>query len=218
VYAAAKLGIADLVQDGPKAAAELATLTGTNAPALYRLLRALASIGWLAEDEYGRFGPTQITAGIQTGIPASLRHLAMTELGEEHYPAWEDLLFSLRTGEIAFNHVFGMPNWKYWAGHPEHAQTFNEAMSEVTGIMEPAVLAAYDFSRFNRIVDIGGGRGTLIASILSTYENPRGIVLDLPHVVELGAQHIQELGLSARCDLLSGDFLKACQRVATPTS
>src|SRR6266705_2388757 len=143
VYAAAKLGIADLIQDGPKTAAELASRTETHPPSLYRLLRALASIGWLTEDE-GRFGPTPLTPGIQSGVPGSLRNLAITELGQEHYPAWEDLLFSLRPGDIAFN----------------------QAMSEVTAVTEPAVLAAYEFSDFNKIVDVGGGRGTLIASIL----------------------------------------------------
>ena len=208
VYAAAKLGIADLIQDGPKTAEELAVRTGTHAPSLYRLLRALASIGWLIEDDNARFGPTLITAGIQSGAPGSLRNLAITELGQEHYPAWEDLLFSLETGEIAFDHVFGMPNWQYWAGHPEHAQIFNQAMSEVTAIMEPAVLDAYDFSGFSKIVDIGGGRGTLIASILRENPKARGVVLDLPHVIELGRHHVQDHALSHRCDLVAGDFFE----------
>jgi len=159
VYIAAKLGLADLVQDGPKSAGQLAVLTGTHAPSLYRVLRALAGIGWFEEDASGRFGPTSLTSGLQTGVPGSLRHLAMTELGEEHYPAWGDLLFSVKTGELAFNRVFGMANWEFWAGHPENAQIFNQAMSEVTAVLEPAVLEALDFSPFDKIVDVGGGRG-----------------------------------------------------------
>lgn len=206
VYIAAKLGLADLVQDGPKTAAELAVLTGTHAPSLYRVLRALASIGWFEEDAAGRFGPTAVTIALQTGRPGSLRHLAMTELGEEHYPAWGDLLQSVRTGELAFNHVFGMPNWEFWAAHPENAHIFNQAMSEMTGVLEPAVLDALDLSGLDRIVDIGGGRGTLMASILRAYPNASGIVLDLPHVIEQGAQHIQGQGLSGRCELVAGDF------------
>src|SRR5207245_5401800 len=133
----------------------------------------------------------------------------ITELGQEHYPAWEDLLFSIKTGEIAFNHVFGKANWEYWAGHPEQAQIFNQAMSEITSMVEPAVLSVYDFSIFNKIVDVGGGRGTLIASILRAYPNARGVVLDLPHVISLGREHIQQQGLSARCDLLAGDFFQS---------
>ena len=208
LYAAAKLGIADLVKDGPKTIEELASETGTHAPSLHRLMRALASTGWFGQDDSGRFGPTPITAGIQTGAPGTLRNFAMAELGEEHYPAWEDLVFSVKTGEIAFNHVFGMPNWEFWATHPEHAQIFNRGMSEVTAIMEPAIQAVYDFSGFAKIVDIGGGRGTLIASVLRASPKPRGVVLDLPHVIELGRKHIEAQGLKERCELIPGDFFK----------
>ena len=212
VYIAAKLGLADLVQDGPKTAAELAVLTGTHAPSLYRVLRALASTGWFEEDADGRFQPTALTSGLQTGIPGSLRHFAMTELGEEHYPAWGDLLFSVRTGELAFNHVFGMANWEFWASHPDNAHIFNQAMSEVTGVLEPAVLEALDLSGLDKIVDVGGGRGTLMASILRAYANPRGVVLDLPHVIEQGARHIHDQGLSTRCELVAGDFFEGVPR------
>ncbi len=208
LYAAAKLGIADLIKDGPKTAAELASQTGTHALSLYRLLRALSSTGWFVEEDNGRFGPTPLTAGIQSGVPGSLRNFALSELGEEHYPAWEDLVFSIKTGEKAFDHVFGMRNWEFWATHPEHAQIFNRGMSEVTAIMEPAVQAVYDFSVFNKIVDVGGGRGTLIASILRASPKPHGVVLDLPHVIELAKKHIKAQGLSGRCDLVAGDFLK----------
>src|SRR3954471_14159186 len=121
VYIAAKLGLADLVKDGSKTPAELAVLTRTNAAALHRVLRALAATGWLQEDSDGRFGPTPLTTGLQTGAPGSLRALATTELGEEHCPAWGNLLFTVRTGALAFDEVSDMPNWQYWAGHPEHA-------------------------------------------------------------------------------------------------
>ena len=208
VYIAAKLGFADLLQDGSKTPAELAVLTGTHAPALYRVLRALASNGWLQEDSDGRFGMTALTAGLQTGAPGSLRALATTELGEEHYPAWGNLLFSVRTGELAFDDVFGMPNWQYWAGHPEHADIFNRAMSEMTAIIEPAVLSICDFTGAKTIVDVGGGRGTLISSILRAYPDARGIVVDLPHVIEQGRQLIATNGLQDRCELVGGDFFK----------
>ncbi len=206
VYIAAKLGLADLVQDSPKSPAELAVLTGMHAPSLYRVLRALASTGWLYERADGRFGPTAITSGIQTGAPGSLRSLATTELGEEHYPAWGNLLFSVKTGQLAFDDVFGMPNWEYWAQHEEHAQIFNKGMSEMTALVEPAVLAICDFSGLDTIVDVGGGRGTLISSILRAYPAARGKVLDLPHVIELGTRLITEQGLQGRCELIPGDF------------
>jgi SAM-dependent methyltransferase len=209
VYIAAKLGLADLVKDGPKTVTELAVLTGTHAPSLYRVLRALASIGWFEEDASGRFGPTPLTVGLQTGVPGSLRSLAMTELGEEHYPAWGDLLFSVKTGKLAFNQVFGMANWEFWASHPENAQIFNQAMSEVTAVLEPAVLEALDLSGFKRIVDAGGGKGTLMTSILRAYPSARGVVIALPHVIEQGRQLIDAQGLSARCELVAGDFFES---------
>ena len=206
VYIAAKLGLADHVRDSPKTPAELAALTNTHAPSLYRLLRALASTGWLQEDSDGRFGSTPLSAGLETGAPGSLRALATTELGEEHYPAWGDLLFSVKTGKLAFDEVFGMPNWQYWAQHTEHAQIFNQAMSEMTAVIEPAVLSICDFSGFNTIVDVGGGRGTLISSILRAYPKARGVVLDLPHVIEQGRHVIAEHRLESRCDMIPGDF------------
>jgi ubiquinone/menaquinone biosynthesis C-methylase UbiE len=101
-----------------------------------------------------------------------------------------------------------MANWEFWTSHPEHAQIFNQAMSEITAVLEPAVLDACDLSGFKTIVDVGGGKGTLMASILRAYPNARGIVLDLPHVIEQGKQLIQDQGLSARCQLVAGDFFE----------
>ena len=209
VYIAAKLGLADLLDDGPKTPAELAGATGTHAPALYRVLRALASTGWLIEDAEGRFAATPLTAGLKTGAPGSLRALATSELGEEHYPAWGNLLFSVKTGELAFDDVFSMPNWKYWAGHEEHAGIFNRGMSEMTAIIEPAVLSLCDLSNARTIVDVGGGRGTLMSSMLTAYPQARGIVLDLPHVIEQGRQVIAGNGLQDRCELIAGDFFQS---------
>lgn len=209
VYIAAKLGIADLIKDGPKTVDELAPLTGSDPSSLYRVMRALASAGWFEEDAEGRFGPTPFTAAIETNSPVSLRHLAMTELGEEHYPAWENVLYSVRTGEIAFNDRFGMSNWEYWSKHPEHADTFNKGMSDLTALTEPGLIAAYDFSEFDSIVDVGGGRGTLLASILKQNASASGIVLDLPHVIELARQDPATTAIGNRIELVEGDFFES---------
>jgi ubiquinone/menaquinone biosynthesis C-methylase UbiE len=208
VCVAAKLGLPDLVRDSPKTAPQLAELTGTDAASLHRLLRALSSNGWFAEDDAGRFGPTQLTTALQTGAPGSLRHFVMTELGEEHYPAWGDLLFSIRTGGRAFDNVFGMALWEFWAKQPQNAEIFNQAMSEVTAVLEPVVLDLLDLSGCATVVDVGGGRGTLMAAILRKYPQARGVVLDLPHVIELGRRHIDDQGFKDRCDLVAGDFFK----------
>jgi ubiquinone/menaquinone biosynthesis C-methylase UbiE len=208
VYVAAKLGIPDLVADGPRTAAELAARTNTHAPSLHRLLRALASTGWIVEQPDGRFMATPLTAGLQSSVPGSLRNFAITELGEEHYPAWGDLLETVRSGELAFDRVFGMPNWQYWGQQEEQAQIFNRAMSEVTAVLEPALLDVLDLSGAHRIVDVGGGRGTLMAALLRSYPKATGVVFDLPHVIELGRQHIADAGMTSRCELIAGDFFE----------
>jgi len=209
VYIAAKLGIADLVKDGPKSVKDLASMTGTHAGSLYRVMRALASIGWFEEDAEERFGPTPWTASIETDSPISLRHLAMTELGEEHYPAWENMLYSVRTGEIAFNDRFGMSNWEFWSKNPEHADIFNKGMSDLTALTEPALIAACDFSPFSKIVDVGGGRGTLLTSILRQNEEATGIVFDLPHVIEFAREDSETAAIGGRCQLVEGDFFES---------
>jgi ubiquinone/menaquinone biosynthesis C-methylase UbiE len=208
VYIAAKLGIPDLLADGPKTAAELATLTHTHAPSLYRVLRALASIGWVTESADGRFTSTPLSAALQTSAPGSLRNLAITELGEEHYPAWGDLLETVRTGDLAFNRVFGMPNWQYWTHHDEQAQIFNRAMSEMTAVLEPAVLELLDVSAARRIVDVGGGRGTLMSALLRAHPQARGVVCDLPHVIELAREQMADSPVASRCELVAGDFFQ----------
>ena len=107
VYILAKLGIADLIKDESKTVDELATVTGSHAPSLFRVLRALAAVGIISQDEQNRFGATPLSDTLRSDVSGSLRAFAMTELGEEHYPAWGELLYSVRTGGIAFDHAFG---------------------------------------------------------------------------------------------------------------
>ncbi len=208
IYVAAKLGIADLVKDRPKTAAELAQETGTHAPSLYRVLRALASVNIFAKDDDGRFHLTPLAATLQSDAPGSLRYMAMTELGEEHYPAWEHLLHSVTTGEIAFDHRFGMPLWEFFEHHPENAAIFNNAMSNMTAGLHDALLASYDFSQINKIVDVGGGHGGLITTILETNPSMNGVLFDAPSVIEGARQRIPS-EIRERCELVGGDFFKS---------
>ena len=206
IYIAAKLGIADLLQEKTKTAAELAEATGTHAPSLYRLLRALASVGVFVEREEGRFDLTPLAATLRANAPDSLRAFAISELGGDHYAAWGELLYSIKTGGIAFEQVYGMPVWEYYAQHPEIAQVFNESMTNITKLVEPAVLESYDFSSFNRIVDIGGGHGSLIAAVLKRNPHLAGILFDAPQVIEGAQQRIAAEGLAERCQAIGGDF------------
>ena len=209
IYLAAKLGIADLVAGGPKGTAELAMATQTHAPSLYRVLRALASRGVFAEDSDGRFSLTPLAGALRTGFRGSLRAFLITELGEEHYPAWGNLLHTVKTGETAFDYTFGMSPWDFFARNPENASTFDQAMTNVNGVVNAAVTAAYDFSKFQQLVDVGGGQGSLMASILKANPGVRGVVFDVPHVAE-GAEHLIEAeGLGGRCRVVAGDFFKS---------
>ncbi len=205
VYVAAKLGVADLLNTGPKNSDELADATGTHPRSLYRLMRALASIGLFVEDENGRFRLTPIGECLQTGVPDSLRAMAIMH-GEKHYQVWANLFYTVKTGEAAFNRTFGMEFFDYLARNTDDAKTFDRAMTNRSSMTNAAVVAAYDFSNAGKIVDVGGGRGSLLTSILKTNPNTRGVLFDRPHVVEAAESFIKAEGVGDRCELIAGDF------------
>jgi O-methyltransferase/methyltransferase family protein len=207
IYVAAKLGIADLLKDGPKTSEELAQLTSTHPPSLYRIMRALTSVGVFAEDEQARLTLTPMAATLQSEIPGSLRAWAILVLGEEDYQAWGDLMHTVQTGETSFDHVFGMGIFQYEAQHPEHAKIFDEAMANLIGVYNSAVLASYSFSSMEKLVDVGGGDGSLMVAILQTNPKMKGMIFDLPNVTEKAKQRITEAGLSGRCEVVGGDAL-----------
>jgi hypothetical protein len=209
IYIVAKLGIADLIKEGPKTGEELARATEAHAPSLFRVLRALASVGLLTQDDQNRFGSTPLLETLRSDVPGSLRAFAMTELGEEHYPAWGELLHSVRTGGIAFDHAFGMDVWKYFAQHPENAKIFNDAMSGMTAQANDAILAGYDFPGINTLVDVGGGHGGLITSILQRHPQIRGILFDSPQVIEGAKTLVDGSGVADRCQLIGGNFFES---------
>ncbi len=206
IYIVAKLGLADQMQDGAKTAEELASASKTHAPSLYRVLRALASVGILAQNDGSRFALTPLAETLRTDASGSLRAFATTELGDDHYEGWGNLLHSVKTGEIAFDNLFGMSAWEYYAQHPENGKTFNDAMTGISlGIIE-AVLASYDFSGIQTLADIGGGHGALLASILKANPAMRGIIFDAPVVVPGAQERMEAEGLSDRCEIVAGDF------------
>ncbi len=208
VYIAAKLGIADVVKDGAKTAEELAAATRTYAPSLFRVLRALASVGVVTQND-GRFGNTPLLETLRSDVRGSMRAFAMTELGEEHYPAWGELLDSVRTGGIAFEKAFGEPVWEFFAKNPDNAKIFNDAMSGMTAQANEALHAAYDFSGMNVLVDVGGGHGGLITSILQRHPQMRGILFDSPQVIEGARSFVNGSGVADRCELIGGDFFES---------
>jgi SAM-dependent methyltransferase len=209
IYVAAKLGIADLLSKGPQHYEELAKATETHAPSLNRLLRLLAAAGVFAEKENGRFELTPIGEWLRSDIPASRRASALLFAGPMVDKAWGDLHYSIQTGGIAFDHAFGMNAFQYIGQHPEEAAVFNQAMTSSTTQAAAAVTAAYDFSAFGTIADIGGGHGVLLATILKAYPALRGILFELPHAIEGGQKQMETAGLTARCQVVGGDFFQS---------
>jgi hypothetical protein len=205
IYIVAKLGLADLLNDEPKSSEELAQATGTDTSALYRLMRALASVGVFAEDNQQRFALTPLGATLQTDVPGSLRAWVLMQLGEDHYQAWGELMHTVRTGQMAFDHVFGMGVWKYQAQHPDHAKLVDEAMANLVGVYNTAVLASYPFSMIDRLVDVGGGDGCLIIALLRANPEMKGVLFDLPHVAENAKKRLADAGLAERSEVVAGD-------------
>jgi hypothetical protein len=208
IYAAAKFGIADHLKDGPKSVAELARATSANPDALYRLLRALASVGIFAEGESHRFSLTPLAEPLRSDVAGSKRALALMS-GDEQFRAWAEIDYSIRTGKIAFDQVFGEPVFDYLGHHPDKARIFDAAMVGIHGRETSAVLSAYDFSRIGVVADIGGGNGSQITELLQKHPRMKGILFDLPHVIERAKERIHTAGLAERCTMVAGSFFDA---------
>jgi hypothetical protein len=179
ICVAAQLGIADHLTDAPKTADELARAVGAHAGALYRLLRALASVGVFTEVESQRFALTSMGSYLQTGIAGSLRALALMGNALD-WAAWGQLLHSVKTGEPAFQHVHGMDPFAYFQHHPEIGKIFDEAMTGFVTENVVEIVTAYDFTLFTTIVDVGGGHGALMAAILQASSTTRGSFSSCP--------------------------------------
>ena len=205
VHVAAKLALADHLADGPRTVEELAESTGTHARSLYRLLRALASVGVFSEGDDGRFRPTPLGDCLRSDMPGSQWAMAVM-MGEEHYRCWGDLLASVRTGETAFDRVYGEPIFEYLGGHPEQAEVFDAAMTSIHGRETRAMLDSYDLSGIGVLADVGGGNGSNLIGILGRHPGMRGVLFDLPHVVERAGKDLEAAGLSGRCEVVGGDF------------
>jgi len=202
---AAELGIADLLRGGPRSSDDLATDLGVDARALHRLLRALTTIDLCAEREDGSFAITPMGALLGTDAPESLRHWAIW-WGKHLWPVWGQLLYSVKTGKSARSLLLGTEGFKHLEHDPETATVFNRALAELTRFESHSVIAAYDFSRFKRIVDLGGGNGELLGLILSRLPESHGILFDLPHAASGARAHIEKSRLADRCEFVAGDF------------
>jgi hypothetical protein len=184
IHVAAALGIADRLRDGPRDSDALAQETATHAPALHRVLRALASVGVLHEDGDGRFALTAIGECLRSDAAEPVGAWAAFVGRPYHWQAWGALLHGVRTGESPFRSVHGTDVWEYRAAHPEEDAIFNAAMTDIMRRANAHLLAAYDFGRFATVVDVGGGRGAFLTAILEAHPGMHGVLFDQPHVVE----------------------------------
>jgi hypothetical protein len=207
IHVAARLGIADLLLDGPRTSDELAAATDTHADSLYRLLRALATIGVLHEQPRGRFALTPMGERLRSDVEGSFAGWARFMGRPYFWEAWTALEHSVRTGENAFRAVHGTDVWTYRSQHPDESAIFDGAMASRTGAANCSILAAYDFSRFGIVADIGGGNGTLLAALLAANPQMRGILFDQPHVVAGAADVLAPV--ANRCKVVGGSFFES---------
>ena len=208
IHVAARLGVADLLADEPQTASSLARALRVDASALSRVLHAMAALGLVEQSCEGRYSITRSGALLRDGIPGSLRGFALLS-GERSYRAWGGLLHSVKTGETAFRHVFGMDTFAYMAANPEIAGFYNEAQTAGASERTAAVVAAYDFSAGGTVVDVGGGHGTLLIAILAAYPGVRGVLFERESVATGAREHIDAAGLSSRCAVRVGDFFQS---------
>ena len=209
IHVAVTLGIADLLINGSQTSDALAQATKTHPPTLYRLLRALASANVLRELEDQRFELTPLGDCLRADAPDSMAGWA-AHIGRSYqWQAWTGLLHSVQTGETAFQHIYGTDVWTYRSTRPEESAIFDRAMTSVTVQSSAAVVGAYNFGRFQSIVDIGGGHGALLAGILKAYQDLKGILFDQPHVVAGASTLLEEAGLADRCQIVAGNFFES---------
>ena len=208
ICAAAVLGVADHLAARARSSDELADLTNTHADALYRLLRALASIGVFAEGPDRIFTITPLGQYLRSDVDDSVVPWARQISRPYYREAWSYLPHSVRTGENAFRHTHGTGVWEYRQANPEESVTFDRAMTGLSRGIIAALLAAYDFGSFPVLMDVGGGQGTLLATILARNPGQRGILFDQPQVVAGAPALLEAAGVANRCEVVAGDFFE----------
>jgi len=206
IHAAAALKLSDFVGDSPTSANDVAAAAGAHPGSVYRLLRALSTLGIFHETDDRLFEHTPVSELLRSDRPGSLLGWPAFIGRDYHWQSWGDLVNCIRTGEDATRHLYGVDIWQYRAGKPEETAIFNRAMAAISGSVAPSIIAACDFGRFDRIMDIGGADGSLMVAILRANPHPRGVVFDLPHVVEAATTVIKGAELGERCEIIGGSY------------
>jgi hypothetical protein len=209
IYVAAKLGVADKLVDGPRSIDELASELDCHGPSLYRILRATASIGIFAERDDGRFELTSMGQLLRDDVPGSLRGWALWSGDEWHWRAWGKLLEGVKTGKKAFKLEHGVDVWSFLDGEADASYTFNTAMTGNAFQQQGGIVPVYEWDQVGTLVDIGGGEGHLLATILEAHPNVQGVLFDQPSVALLAERQLTERGLGSRMRAEGGDFFES---------
>jgi O-methyltransferase domain/Dimerisation domain len=209
IYVAAELGIADVLSDGSLTAAEIAKRVDADPDAVYRLLRLLSGYSIFAEQDGGRFELTPTADALRADAPESMRGIAQLMGHPILWDDWGHLLSSVRSGKASFPEQHGMPAYDFLMSNPEFAGIFFQGMGSMSGAETDPVVAAYDFSQFQKIIDVGGGRGTLISGILQAAGNAQGILYDAPFATKDAGPVLEEAGVAGRCTIEAGSFFES---------
>jgi hypothetical protein len=205
----ARIGIADLLADGPLSAGQLAERAKAHPDALYRLLRGVASVGVLTALPERRFALTPVGEALRSGVPGSMRSLLVAEMAPGHWLPWGELEHSVRTGKPATSKTLGKTIWEYYAQHKDEAFHFAEGMGGISAMAMQAVLASYSFEGAKLLVDVGGSHGSLLAAVLARLPDARGVLFDLAHVVEEAGPMLAAAGVANRVERVAGSFFES---------
>jgi cyclopropane fatty-acyl-phospholipid synthase-like methyltransferase len=209
IYAAAQLRVADHLKDGPRTADEVARAAGSQPQATRRLLRALTVPGVVREEPGGRFALTPLGATLRSDTPDSMRDGILMGYAPFRTRPWEHVAEAVRTGQPTFAKAMGAPVFEYFPKHPEDAALFDASMTALSAQQSQAVAEAYDFAGVRTVMDVAGGRGHLLATVLRAHPSLRGVLFEMPHVAPGAQATFQASGLADRVETLTGDMFQS---------
>jgi hypothetical protein len=209
VGTAARLGVSDQLADRPRKSSEVAKVVGADPQALFRLMRMLASIGVFTMDEQGCFGLTPLGDTLRSGVPGSVKNFAVAETAPGHWQPWGKLYEAIKTGKPMCKPALGTELWDWYSKNPEEGEYFNGAMGDLSAAVSDEVIRTYDFAKFQKVVDVGGAHGILLAAILKANPKMRGILFDLPRVTATARESLNTRGIAQRCEVVTGDFFES---------
>jgi hypothetical protein len=204
--AVARLGVADHLADGPRDVASLAAATGTDEDSLFRVLRALAADGIFRRTGARTFALNAITEPLRSDHPQSVRHTLIQMSSDWNQRIWADMTTTVTEGRPAFPRQYGGYLWDYFVDHPDDGEDFHRSMRELSRLDMPLILAAHDFGRYERIADVGGGSGQLLAGVLTAHPHVRGVLYDLPAATADAPAVLGAAGVADRVEVINGSF------------